>query len=863
MKLQTDQIGVWISRLTPIIGIVLFSVAVAIVHHQLEIYHWHEISAAITALPWPTLLGAVALTLLGYAALTYYDWLALEYADAKLPYRRVALASFLSYAISNNVGHALLSGGSMRYRLYSSWSLPPKTIAKVVGFCSLTYVLGMLTLFVGASTVTPAATLTGVGVAKGWLIALQLLAGIGLGAWWGLLLSRRGRPLSWRRFTLELPSPSLCLRQTLIAVADLLIAGAVLYLILDSQTALPFGSFIVAYILAQVLGLISQVPGGIGVFEGTFLLLTAGQLPPSQLLAALILYRSAYYFLPLALAALVLLAYEVRQSKGLQTRVLQSRMVRSTLATLDVLIPQVFSLLLLLGGALLLVSGATPAEAERLHWLKFFVPLPLMEFSHLAGSIAGLALLLLANAVRHRIDSAYYATLIVLGVGIAASLAKGFDYEEALVLTLMLAAFLSTRKHFYRRSSLLDASLPAQWYVLAVPILIGSTWLGFFSYKHIEFSNELWWDFSLHGNASRFLRSLFTGTVLLCGFFGYRLLTRITVKLTPPTAAELERAAVLARGANSTTAYLALTGDKYLIWSDSGNSFVMFDVLKRYWIAMGDPVGDPAEFTQLIWKLREAADHSRARVAFYQVGTHNLSTYADLGMTMLKLGEEARVYLAGFNLQGRRRGPLRTVYNKAQREGLVFEVIGGAEIETFWPQIEAISTGWLEAKGMREKCFSVGFFEPDYLRRCRLAIVRQDQHLLAFANLWELDNLEELSIDLMRYEPGSPNGVMEYLFTSLLLWGQERGYLWFNLGMAPLAGLDKHPLAPIWHKLGNSIYRLGRDFYNFDGLYQYKNKFDPTWQSRYLAASPGLPITSALLAAAQLISGSVKGLFKQ
>ncbi len=137
MKLQTDQIGAWINRLTPIIGIVLFSVAVMIVHHELEIYHWHEISGAITALPWPTLLGAAALTLLGYTTLTYYDWLALEYAGAKLPYRRVALTSFLSYSISNNVGHALLTGGSMRYRLYSSWGLQPTTIAKVIGFTAI------------------------------------------------------------------------------------------------------------------------------------------------------------------------------------------------------------------------------------------------------------------------------------------------------------------------------------------------------------------------------------------------------------------------------------------------------------------------------------------------------------------------------------------------------------------------------------------------------------------------------------------------------------------------------------------------------------------------------------------------------
>lgn len=858
MKLQLDSIGAWINRLTPIIGIALFSVAVAVVHHELELYHWHEISAAISALPTPTLAMAIAMSLASYAVLTSYDWLALEYAGAKLPYPRVALAAFLSYAISNNVGHAMISGGSMRYRLYSGWGLQPGTIAKVIAFCSLTYLLGAATLFAGTAAFTPVSMFAKTHLPAGSTIALQALAMLSLAAWWGTVIFRRGRPLVWRRFQLELPTPSLCLRQTVVAVADQLIAGAVLYLILSNQSALPFGSFILVYIMAQVLGLISQVPGGIGVFEGTFLLLTSDRIPSSHLLAALIVYRILYYFLPLALAALVLMSYEIRQS-----RLLHARMLRSTLITIDAVMPQIFSVLLLLGGALLLVSGATPAEAERLHWLKFFVPLPVMELSHLAGSIAGVALLLLANAVRHRLDSAYYATLIVLGIGIVASLAKGFDYEEAVILAVMLLAFLPTHKHFYRRSSLLDASLPPQWYLLAVPILIGTTWLGFFSYKHIEYSGELWWDFSLHGNASRFLRSLFAGTVMLCTFFGYRLLTRITVNLTLPTAAELDRAAELARSAEDTVGHLALTGDKYLLWSDSGNSFIMFDVINRYWIAMGDPVGDPAERTQLIWKLRELADKSRARVAFYQIGTRNLATYVDLGMTMLKLGEEARVYLAGFNLQGKRRGSLRTAYNKAQREGLVFEVISGADIGEAWPQLEAISTRWLQAKGVREKRFSVGFFAPDYLRRCRIAVIRHEQRILAFTNLWELDNREELSVDLMRHDPDSPNGVMEFLFTSLLLWSQEQGYLWFNLGMAPLSGLETHPLAPVWHKVGGTIYRLGRDFYNFEGLYHYKNKFDPVWQSRYLAAPPGYSATSALLAAAQLISGGVKGMFTQ
>ncbi len=863
MKPRSDQISALLNRLTPIISVVLFAVAIAVVHHEMQVYKWSEIRAAITALSPLGLLAACAMSLFGYLVLTFYDWLALEYAGEKLPYRRVALAAFLSYAISNNVGHALISGGSMRYRLYSGWGVPPGAIAKVVVFCALTYIVGAVTLFVGAALTTPAQQLATDSLSARSVLIMLGIAIAGLAVWWGVIVFSQFRPVRWRGFRLELPTLGMSLKQTVVAVIDLVVAGLVLYLLLVSGADIALSRFMLVYIMAQLLGLISQVPGGIGVFESTFLVLTSDQMPPSQVLAALVAYRIIYYFLPLALAGLTLLVYEIRQSGLLKHRVL-----RSTMVTVDAATPQIFSLLLLLGGAILLVSGATPSDVERLHWLKHFVPLPFVELSHLAGSIAGLMLLFLANAVRHRLDSAYYVSLAVLCVGIAASLIKGFDYEEALILTAVLLAFLPTRKHFYRRSALLEASLPPQWYLLVVPIIVATTWLGFFSYKHVEYSNQLWWDFSFHGNAPRFLRSVMTGGVALSGFFAYRLLTRMTVKLQLPTATEIAKAASLARAADDCTSYLALTGDKYLLWSDSGNSFVSFDVSGRYWIAMGDPVGDASERGDLVWKLRELADHNRAKVAFYQISTRSLPTYLDLGMQMLKLGEEARVYLAGFNLQGKRRSSLRTSFNKAQREGLAFEILEGEAVIDAMPQLQAISDRWLADKGVREKRFSVGFFSPDYLRHCRIAVIRQggegrDNRIIAFANLWELDNLEELSIDLMRYDPDSPNGVMEFLFTSLLLWGQEKGYLWFNLGMAPLSGLDNHPLAPIWHKVGSTIYRLGRDFYNFEGLYQYKNKFDPVWQSRYLAAPPGLSAATALLTATQLISGGVKGIFSQ
>jgi phosphatidylglycerol lysyltransferase len=101
---------------------------------------------------------------------------------------------------------------------------------------------------------------------------------------------------------------------------------------------------------------------------------------------------------------------------------------------------------------------------------------------------------------------------------------------------------------------------------------------------------------------------------------------------------------------------------------------------------------------------------------------------------------------------------------------------------------------------------------------------------------------------------------MDYLFVELMMWGRSRGYRWFSLGMAPLSGLEDHPLAPLWHRVGVFVFRHGEHFYNFEGLRRYKEKFDPVWEPRYLACTGGLAATRALLDIGRLIGGGVKGI---
>ena len=131
---------------------------------------------------------------------------------------------------------------------------------------------------------------------------------------------------------------------------------------------------------------------------------------------------------------------------------------------------------------------------------------------------------------------------------------------------------------------------------------------------------------------------------------------------------------------------------------------------------------------------------------------------------------------------------------------------------------------------------------------------------VAFASLWTTGSRDELSVDLMRFGTDAPHGAMDFLFTRLMEWGRGQGYRYFSLGMAPLSGLEQHPLAPAWHRVGNLVFRYGEHFYNFEGLRRYKAKFLPEWRPKYLASPGGLALPRVLIDVSSLISGGLKGL---
>ncbi len=834
----------------------LFAVALLVVHHELKDHQFADLAQSWRSVPWESLAAAIVLTLVNYGILAGYDLLALRFTGhGGVPLRRVLLTSFISFGISNNTGHAWASGGSIRYRFYSEAGVPGWDIARISIFLALTYVIGVLTLGLVGTILAPGLDREALAASR----LFELMLGGSMAAlllfWLAIFCWRR--PIHVQGAEISLPSPSLALGQTILASLDLIVASLVLWVFLKDIPGLTFPSFLAIYAIASLVALASQVPGGLGVFEGAFLWLAQSVAGASPTIAAgLVLYRGVYYLIPLACAGGLLLGHEIHANRARYAKVgrFASRLIPST-------VPQVFSLLLFLTGGMLLVSGATPALPENVRWLRHAIPLPVVEFSHLTGSLVGVLLLFLARAVLQRLDAAWYGALSLLAIGIAASLLKGLDWQEALVLAVMFAGIAASRRYFYRKSSLLRQSLTPVWLMMIAVTIVGTTWLGFFSYKHIEYSNDLWWQFSYKNDASRFLRSLVVIGVPVLAMLIHRLLAvQRREALSTPSSLELDQSLPQIRRSADTQGYLALLGDKTLFWSEDRLAFISYVATKGYWIALSDPVGVESAFEALLWRFREEADRYGAKVVFYQVTDRHLPFYLDLGLVLLKLGEEARVALPGFTLEGRRRENLRNGSRKLAKQGFSFKILDLPEVAACMPRLREISDLWLAHKNIHEKRFSLGSFDETYIGRTRAAVITApDGAVMAFANLWELDGKEELSVDLMRYDPASPRGIMDFLFAQLMLWGRDRGYQWFNLGMAPFSGLERRRLAPLWHKIGTAIFDLGEEFYNFEGLYQYKAKFDPEWRPRYLAAPPGLSVPIILLTITRLIAGGVNG----
>ena len=838
-----------------VVPLLIVGISAFVLHDLASKVQWSDVRADIAASSWSVVGLAALWTGLSFIALSFYDILAVRsVAKGSVPSWVAGLAGASGSAISNLLGFSYLTGTAVRYRVYSSLGLDLSRVAGVIAITWVGFWMGLIlilgVLFTlhpkGLSTVLPLDNTTESVIGIGLLVGLAALY---------LWLSLGSRRLEVGGFGFGLPNFRLAGGLTVAGVIDLGAASMALYVLMPADLVQSFPYFFVVYIGAIALGILSHAPGGLGVFEAT-IIAGLGASGRSDVLAALLLYRLVYTMMPFGLAVLGLGIGWTLTERGTvnQAAALIFRLARP-------IVPFAAAGISLVAGSVLLISGNLPADSSRLGLLRDVLPLSFMEASHLAGSVVGLLLVVISRGLFRKLYRAWLVAMLLMVAGFAASLLKGLDWEEALSLLATIGLLGLFRSAFYRVEEGSVFRLNGTWIVSLLTLMVAVTWVGFVSYRNVDYSDALWWQFAWHGDASRFLRTSLVVAFVLAGIALNSILSNRAKPARGQPIPDVVRK--LVAESEDTEVNMSLIGDKSFLISENGLAFLSYGDTGTSLISKGEPVGDVEAGRKLIWQLRELADKEGKRCAFYAVSPLYLPTYLDLGLSILKIGEVGRVDLNGFSLGGSSKKGFRQACNRATREGYSFEVIPKEALSGVLPELRIISDIWLASKQGEEKGFALGGFEESYVSNFDHAVLRDpDGRIVAFANLFQSGNKHELSLDLMRYYPDGPGFAMDALFAELMLWGAGQGFRWFSLGSAPFSGIENRQLASIWNRVGGFVYEHGEQFYHFEGLRSFKEKFKPVWTPNYLASPGGLSAPRVLYEVNVLISGGVRGLIK-
>ena len=440
---------------------------------------FHLLVSALRATPTSSLAAALAATALSYLALVGYDVSGLRYARARAPLKSILLASFCGFAVGNCVGLGAFSGGAVRYRLYTAAGLSPSQIGRAILFISIAFGVG-LGVIAALGLILHAREVSGLLGAS--LAPLRAGAAIVLALAIGFMVFCALRRTPWRRGPIEIDAPDtkLLLTQLIFTTVDVLAAAATLWVLLPS-VGISFFSFAAIYAAALALGVLSHIPGGLGVFELAILYSVGRNAPVNAVAAALVTYRAIYFLLPMLLATVLLANFELQRS-------LDTAMGRRIGRAASQLAPHFLAVTTFVVGAILVVSGAMPAFVDRLQILQIGLPLWAVEVSHFLTSVAGLLLLFAAHGLYLRLDGAWWLALCMTLFSIPFSLIKGLAVVAPSVSIILLIGLVAARRQFSRRASLLSQPLTLSWFVATGCVIAAMVWVLFFAFRNIEYA---------------------------------------------------------------------------------------------------------------------------------------------------------------------------------------------------------------------------------------------------------------------------------------------------------------------------------------------------------------------------------------
>lgn len=619
------------------------------------------------------------------------------------------------------------------------------------------------------------------------------------------------------------------------------------------------GPVVAGYAIGTLFLIVSPTPMGIGFVEGLMPLAFISMGIPGEAATAITLaFRGLNFWLPLVLGFILL--QRVRSfsaEEQITARVWNVRII---------------AVLTALMGVINILSTVTPSLADRLAIVARYSPLMIRRGSHLTAALAGFALLLLASSLWRHKQTAWLLTLLVLVISAGSHLVKGLDYEEAFLAGGLATWLFTLRPYFHARSDLPSVHYGLRVVLAALGFTLAYGATGFYLLdRHFSINFSLvaalkqtvvmftqFYDPGLQPLTG--FGRFFAGSIYLVGAvtlgYGLFMLARPVLIRRPATGEQRARAqTIVEANGRSSLARMTLFNDKSYYFSPGG-SVVAYVVRGRTAVALGDPIGPEEDTLATITGFKAYCAGNDWLPAFHQTLPVYLDDYRAAGFKILCIGNEAVVSLANFSLAGSSNKGLRWIANRLPRLGYQAKIHPAPLPKDLLDELRVVSDEWLTLVHGREKQFSLGSFDDDYIRRAPVIVIHApDGSVTAFANIVPEYQHNEVTIDLMRHRPQTESGTMEFLFISLLEWAKTQGYESVSLGLSPLSGVGEHSDDPNVERALHYIYENINQFYNFRGLHAFKEKFHPCWQPRYLVYSNPAGLPAIALAISQASSG--------
>jgi uncharacterized membrane protein YbhN (UPF0104 family) len=270
---------------------------------------WRELQE----FPPSSIAAAIGLTAVSHLALASYDYIGVRYIKHRIAYWRVAMAAFCAYSISHSLGFPAVTGGTVRYRFYSRWGCGAVDVAQIMAMAGITLFLGMFSIGGIAMLLDGARVKAWTGLPSDGINALGVIF-LGVVVAYAVMGFFRQAPIDLLGYKLDIPSPRLAAIQIAVSGIDWLVVASVLYVLLPPNDVFTFPTFLGVFVLAYLLGTLSNVPGGLGVFESIILITLRQSVPTETIVSSLLVYRGVYHLLPLAIGGSIFLLTELRHS---------------------------------------------------------------------------------------------------------------------------------------------------------------------------------------------------------------------------------------------------------------------------------------------------------------------------------------------------------------------------------------------------------------------------------------------------------------------------------------------------------------------------------------------------------------------